>query len=145
MKRIFRLMAAIALVSAPLEAAARQTEHLFSAEEAKTSELGKARLFSVPFYMKGQKHPPVAKVLSEMTSEQSTRGAFRSDAASCQVAFLSAIRDLQSKATEKGGDAVIDIVSITWNKLTESADQYRCVAGSMVVHVGLKGKIVKLK
>lgn len=144
MHRYLLPLAVALLLLAPLGASARETEHNLSVADATTSELGKARMFSVPIYMKGQKHPKVLKVLSETTTEQSTRGAFRSDSASCQVAFLSAVRDLQQTAMDKGGNAVVDIVSITWDKQTESATDYRCIAGSMVVHVGLKGKIVKV-
>ena len=132
------------LLLAPLGAQARETEHNLSAEAAATSDFGVARLYDVPFFMKNQKHPKVLKILSEATSEQSTRGAFRSDEASCQVAFLSCLRDLQERARAKGGNAIVDLVSITWNKQTESATDFRCIAGSMVVHVGLKGKIVKI-
>ena len=139
------LLALLSLILiAPLGAQARESTHNLSAKDAAESELGKARLYDVPFYLKGQKHPKVTKVVFEVSTEQSTRGAFRSDDASCQVAFLSAIRELQNTAREKGGDAIVDIVSITWNKETESASEYRCVAGTFVVHVGLKGKIVKL-
>ena len=145
MRAIVFSLVTLALALAPLSAGARETEHNLRAEDAKQSELGQAKLFDVPFYMKGQKHPAVAKVLSEVTTEQSTRGAFRSDEASCQVAFLSAVRELQTRAMDKGGDAVVDIVSITWDKKTESATDYRCIAGTWVVHVGLRGKIVKLK
>jgi uncharacterized protein YbjQ (UPF0145 family) len=60
------------------------------------------------------------------------------------VAFLSALIVLQQRAMEKGGNAVVDIVSTTRGKKTESASEYRCIAGSVVVHVGLKGKIVTL-
>jgi hypothetical protein len=129
---------------APLGAWARDTEHLFPAEEAKSSDLGQARLLDVPFYMKGQKHPKVKKTLSEVNTDRSTRGAFRSDSASCQVAFLSALLVLQQRAMDKGGNAIIDIVSTTRGKRTESATEYRCLAGTVIVHVGLRGKIVTL-
>ena len=144
MSRLALVTLTALLLLSPLSAQARETEHVLSTKDAAESELGKSRLYDVPFYMKGQKHPRVKKVVYEASTEQSTRGAFRSDEASCQVAFLSAVRELQNRAREKGGDAVIDIVSTTWNKQTESASEYRCVAGTFVVHVGLKGKIVKL-
>lgn len=145
MRVLLRLLVVGVLVLAPLAASARNTEHLYPVDEARNSDLGKSRLFDVPFYMKGQKHPAVAKRILEETTNQSTRGAFRSDNASCQVAFLSAIRALQQIAMERGGNAVVDIVSITGDKQTESATEYRCIAGDMIVHVGLKGKIVKLR
>jgi len=143
MQRMLFLGMVLALVLAPLAASARETEQVYDVAEAKTSPLGQERLFSIPFYMKGQKHPRVASVVAESTTEQSTRGIMRSDNDSCQVAFLSAIRELQKRAEDRGADGVIDIVSVTWKKQTESATQYRCVAGTWVVHVALKGKIVK--
>ena len=129
---------------APLGAQARDTEHFYPAADAKDSELGQQQLFEVPFYLKGQEHPKVSKTISEIDTQRSTRGAFRFDEASCQVAFLSAMKVLQKRAQEKGGNAIIDIVSTTQGKQTESASDYRCVAGSVIVHVGLKGKIVEL-
>ena len=144
MRRFSTVLIGAVLALAPLGAEARNTEHFYPVEEARTSDLGEARLLSVPFYMRGQDHPPVAQTLSEVNTDHSTRGAFRSDNASCQVAFLSAIIALQQRAMEKGGDAIVDIVSITRGKKTESATEYRCIAGAMIVHVSLKGKIVKL-
>ena len=144
MVRFACLLVGSVFLLAPLGAQARNTEHLYPVEEAKSSDLGEARLLDVPFYMKGQKHPKVKKRLSEVNTDRSTRGAFRSDSSSCQVAFLSALIVLQQRAMEKGGDAVVDIVSTTRGKKTESASEYRCIAGSVVVHVGLKGKIVTL-
>ena len=144
MVRFACLLVGSVFLLAPLGAQARNTEHLYPVEEAKSSDLGEARLLDVPFYMKGQKHPKVKKTLSEVNTDRSTRGAFRSDSSSCQVAFLSALIVLQQRAMEKGGNAVVDIVSTTRGKKTESASEYRCIAGSVVVHVGLKGKIVTL-
>ena len=80
-----------------------------------------------------------------MNTSRSTSGAFRSDETSCKVAFLSAAKALQQRAQEAGGDAVVDIVSTTRKSQTEDATNFRCVAGTWVVHVGLKGRVVKLK
>jgi hypothetical protein len=51
---------------------------------------------------------------------------------------------LQERAQDEGGDAIVDIVSITRRKKTESASEFRCVAGALIVHVGLRGTIVRL-
>lgn len=139
------VLLATALFLVPLAAWARNTEHILSVATARDSQVGEAKLLDVPFYMKGQEHPAVAKVISEPTSNRTTRGAFRSDEESCRVAFLSAVIALQQRALKDGGDAVVEIVSVTRDKLTESATDYRCVAGSTIVHVSLKGKIVKLR
>ena len=126
-------------------AAARNTEHFFSAKEAAGSEKGQQYLLDVPFYLKGESRPGIAKSISEMTSERTASGAFRGDEASCHSAFLAALKTLQQRAQESGADAVVDIVSVTRGQTTESASDYRCIAGAVVVHVGLKGKLVKLK
>ncbi len=145
MKRILWITVAplLALVVAS-SATARETEHLLSVQEVVESERGVAHLLDLPFYFKGQPHPKILKPISQVTTKQSTRGAFRSDEASCAVALLSALRDLQEIAQNDGGNAITEIVSITRGKQTESATQFRCVAGEMVVHVGLKAKVVKI-
>lgn len=135
----------IAVICAAAPAFARNTEVFLNAKEAAESEKGQSHLLDVPFYLKGQKQPRVNKVLSEVSSNRSTSGAFRSDEASCQSAFLDALKNLQSRAQSDGADAIVDIVSTTRGKETESATDFRCVAGSVVVHVGLKGKLVKLR
>jgi hypothetical protein len=138
------LVLALLLVAAA-PAAARDTELFFSAREAAESEKGRAYLLDVPFYLKGESHAPLAKELLEMTSERSSSGAFRGDEASCESAFLSALKTLQERARESGADAIVDLVSVTRGQETESATDFRCVAGAVVVHVGLKGRLVELK
>ena len=62
----------------------------------------------------------------------------------CQIAFLSAIIQLQRRAEKQGGNAVVDIKSITKHNDLESATQYRCAAGTFVANVALTGRVVKL-
>ena len=134
-----------AVLAAPLVASARNTEVIQAVQGAVESDIKAHLLKDVSYSMKGQNHAAVAQEMATVTTNQSTRGAFRSDEASCNVAFLSAIRKLQDRAKLDGGNAVINIVSVTRGTMTESASDFRCVAGSAVVHVGLKGTIVKLK
>ena len=138
---VFSLL--VIFLLAPVAAFARDTEVFLPAQAAAESEKGIAYLLDIPFYLKGQKHPKVAKKLIQVTTNQSTRGMFRSDEASCTTAFLTSVKALQEKAQREGGDAVVDIVSITRDKLTESPTDFRCIAGTAIVHVGLKGHIVK--
>lgn len=128
----------------PLAAQARNTEVVLSAESATQSEHAQGYLLDVPYYLKGQPGAPKGKPISTVTTEQSTRGAFRSDAASCRVAFLTALHNLQERAQRAGGDAVVDIVSVTRGKRSESPTDFRCIAGAMVVHVGIEGTVVDL-
>ena len=141
----YTIACAVLFMGLPGAAGARNTEHLLPVSDAVSSELGQAHLIGVPYFFKGQAGPPVAEQLLQLDTSQATRGAFRSDEESCNVAFLSALRVLQDRAQLEGGDAVIDIVSITRRKRTESPTQFRCVAGAMVVHVGLRGMIVRLR
>ena len=135
-------LALVALL--PLAGQARNTEVILPAEKAVTSPHGKKYLLDVPVFFKGQADAPRGKVLSTVTTEQASRGAFRSDEASCRVAFLTALRELQERARSGGGDAVVDIVSVTRDVRTESPTNYRCGAGAMIVHVALEGTIVEL-
>ena len=141
---LFFLLTA-AMTFGPNTALARETVVLLPASEAVGSDHGQSFLLDIPIYLKGAKHPAVAKELLQVNTSQSTSGAFRSDETSCKVAFLSAAKVLQQRAQEAGGDAVVDIVSTTRNSQTEDATNFRCVAGTWVVHVGLKGRVVKLK
>jgi len=135
----------VAFLVAPLAASARNTEVFTPVKGAVESDIKGHLLKDVQFFMKGQTHPGVAKEFATVSTNQSTRGAFRSDVASCNVAFLSAIRALQDRAKADGADGVINIVSITREVETESATDFRCVAGAAVVHVGLRGTVVKFK
>ena len=128
----------------PLAVQARDTEVFVAAESAAQSDHAKGYLLDVPWYLKDQPGAPQGRSLATVTTEQSTRGAFRSDESSCQVAFLTALKNLQERAQRMGGDAVVDIVSVTRGSRSESPTDFRCVAGAIVVHVGLEGTIVDL-
>jgi len=144
MRHFLFILIVSGVLSAPLAAFGRDTEVILPVSGAVESDL-KNHLTGVVFYMKGEKHPAVAKEFATVSADRSTRGAFRSDVASCHVAFLSSMRALQDRATQQGGDAIINVVSVTRGEHTESASNFRCVAGSVIVHVGLKGTIVKLE
>lgn len=143
--RVLRsLSLVVACVSAALPAEARDTFHDLSVESANQSELGKEKLLDLPFYMKGQEHPEVAQDLGVFTSNRRTNAFNKSDEEACEIAFLSAVISLQERARKQGGDAVVDIRSITKHNDLESPTQYRCVAGTMIANVALEGRVVRL-
>jgi len=144
MIRVLLLAATIAVLAAA-PAQARNTELTLDIKSAIENGHGNANLLDIPYYFVGQSHPGVANKIGTWSSNKSTSGAFRSDEASCQTAFLSALIQLQTRAQSEGGNAVIDIKSITRGTKLESATQYRCVAGAIIVHVGLEGTVVKTK
>jgi len=133
-------------LSVSSSAVARETEHFFDVADAVASGQGRENLEpEVAYFFDGQPHPKPASVIGTWSTRRSTRGLFRSDEAACQVAFLSALIQLQKRALSEGGDGVVDIQSITRGKTTKSPTQYRCVAGATVVHVALKGNVVRMK
>lgn len=142
--RIAATVLALAFLATPSIALARSTFHDLSVAQAKQGERGKAKLLDVPFYMAGQSHPNVVKDLGTFTSNRRTNAAFRSDEEACEVAFLSAIIALQTRAQAQGGNAVVDIKSITKHNDLTSASKYRCVAGAFVANVVLTGRVVRL-
>lgn len=151
MHRALFVFLCVALSSAALwvalssAASARETDLVLPIQEELESELARERLFDVPFYFHDQEHPAVARRISTETTDRSTRGIFRSDRGGCRVAFLSALRYLQNRAKAAGADAIIEIKSVTLDRELESATEYRCVAGTTIVRVGLKGVLVELE
>ena len=127
------------------EALARNTFVDFDVEEARTQGFGHGNLLDVPVFMAGEQRPPIEKELGTFTSNRSTNAFNKSDRAACQIAFLSALIVLQNRAQLEGGDAVVDVRSVTRGNLLESATQFRCVAGNVVAVVALEGRVVKLK
>jgi len=143
--RVLRSLAlVVACVSAALPAEARETFHDLSVESATESALGREKLLDVPFYMKGQKHSKVAQDFGVFTSNRRTNAFNKSDEKACEIAFLSSVIALQKRARQQGGDAVVEVRSITKHNDLESPTQYRCVAGAMIANVALEGRVVRL-
>ena len=126
-------------------ASGRSTILDLDAQAAASSALGTERLLDVPYFLKGQAHSAIAQDLGVFRSNQRTNAFNKSDEAACQIAFLSAVIQFQKRAQSLGGDAVVDLTSITADKPLDSATQYRCAAGNIVANVALTGRVVKLK
>jgi hypothetical protein len=137
-----RLVVVALLCLVPLHASARNTEYLLPLATALATERGS--LIEIPVYLKGQAAPKHGAVIKEVAISRSTHAVFRADEDSCHVAALSVLRELQDHARRNGGDALVDVISTTRGQTTESPTDYRCVAGNIIVHVGLSAKIVKL-
>jgi uncharacterized protein YbjQ (UPF0145 family) len=142
----WRLAAAsLALMFGAASASARTTIHELDVAKAKAEGSGHEKLLDIPVFMAGQKHRGVAKDLGVFRSNRRTNAANKSDEEACQIAFLSALITLQARARDMGGNAVVDVRSITRNNPFVSATQYRCAAGSVVANVALEGRVVRLK
>ncbi len=122
---------------------AASRKHEFPVQHAKESESGK-NMLDIPFFMKGEAHPAAAQTLGEYKSNKKANGFRKKDQVACDHAFASAIISLQQRAQKEGGNAVIDVYSITKDVKFESADKYSCVAGNTIVHVALMGTVAKI-
>jgi hypothetical protein len=138
------LMLVAFVVGAPTLAGARTTFHDYDIEQALSSELGKEKLLDVPVYFAGQDHAAVASDLGVFTSNRRTNAFGKGDEQACRIAFLSAVIALQTRAQREGGNAVVDIKSITKHQDLESATQFRCAAGNVVANVVLSGRVVRI-
>jgi hypothetical protein len=131
-------------VTAP-PALAADVWHQFSAQAAQNSQLGKDKLRpGIKLFMKGEKHAKILKQFGEFKSNKRSNGFGKSAQGACDTAFLSALIALQDRAVKEGGNAVIDIYTITKDKPFASAEQYSCIKGGFVTNVALMGTVVSL-
>ena len=144
MSQILRMVFLVSIVAlVPMAAGARATFHDLDIKQAMDSDVGKSKLLGVPVYFAGQSHAKVASDMGVFTANRRTNAVAKSDEKACGIAFLSAVIALQARVQKMGGDAVVDIKSITKNRNLESATQYRCAAGNIVANVALTGRVVK--
>ncbi len=101
-------------------------------------------LNGVKFYF-GDKAPAVSKKFGTFTTRRTTNAFGKSDKQSCDWAFLSGIKTLAERARKEGGNAVINIRSITTGETVSSSTQYVCRSGNIVAKVYLEGQVVTLK
>jgi hypothetical protein len=149
MKRSYFVLCSLALLSSVFfvqPTTARDTLHTLNAQEAIQQGQEKGEILdTVKLFFAGQPHPPAEKTMGEFRTNRKTNAFNKSDEAACQWAFFSAIKSLQERALNEGGNAVIDIKSNYKNQEFSSATEYQCGAGAFVGGVALKGTVVKLK
>ncbi|MEE4254770.1 MAG: hypothetical protein V2I50_12085 [Desulfuromusa sp.] len=139
------VMAMICFGTIVAQVQAADSWHQFSAQDAISSPLGSDKLRpEISLYMKGQKHPAVLKKLGEYKANKRTNGFGKSAQQVCERAFVSALMALQDRASREGGNAVIDIYTITKNEKFESATEYSCIKGGIVGNVALMGTVAKI-
>jgi len=128
------------------QALAKDNWHQLSVQDAVSSPLGQEKLSpEIGIYMKGQSHPKVVKRMGEYKSNQRTNGVGKSAQQACDRAFISALMALQNRASREGGNAVIDIYTITKDKKFESATEYSCIKGGFVTNVALMGTVATIQ
>jgi uncharacterized protein YbjQ (UPF0145 family) len=133
------------LVLAASNASARNDFRDITVRSATTTQIASEKLLDLPFYMAGQAHRSIARDLGQVSTNRRTNAFNKSDEYACQIAFLSAIIALQRRAREMGGDAVVDVRSITKHNDLESPTRFRCAVGNVVANVALTARVVTLR
>ena len=101
--------------------------------------------FDVRLFFGDEKAPLVAKRIGAVSANTKSNLFGKSSQEACDIAFISALADLQQHARREGGDAVINIRSVYRSENSASRSEYVCGAGTIMVGVTLEGTVVKLK
>ncbi|MDR2173064.1 MAG: excinuclease ATPase subunit [Burkholderiales bacterium] len=128
-------------------AQARDTPHRLPVKDA--IEMGKSQGKlgnDISFYFGDQSHPAVEATFAKgVVTNKKTNKADKSVEEACNWTMLSALIQLQERARNEGGNAVINIESYFKKKNFRSKDQFECYTGAVMSGVALKGDVVKLK
>lgn len=125
-------------------ALARDTIHHFPIAEPMATSTAK-KFVGVRFFFGNQSHPRIKRTIGTFSTHRTTNAFLKSDKEACDWGFLSALKSLWQRAEKEGGNAIIDIHSITTGKTVNSPRNYVCRAGNVVAKVYLEGKVVVVK
>ena len=126
---------------------AHATDNVFQVQikEALASSDAKDKLDgSIRFYFGDSPHPVVSRSFGNFVTNKKSNGFGKSSKSACNWVFLSALLQLQQRANEEGGNAVINIHSYYKKHDVSSATQIECHKGFTIAGVALKGDVVKL-
>ena len=101
--------------------------------------------FDVRLFFGDEKAPAVAKRIGSFSANTRSNLVGKSNQEACDIAFISALADLQQQARKQGGNAVIRIRSVYGGANSASQREYVCGAGTIMVGVALEGTVVRLK
>jgi len=99
---------------------------------------------SVAFYFGDTPHPPVTQSFGEIVSNKRTNAFAKSDEVTCQRVALSSFIGLQERASQLGGNAVVNIRSYFRSNEVKNDTHYECHIGFLMSGVTLKGEVVRL-
>ena len=88
--------------------------------------------------------PAVEEEHGQFTANRKTNAFNKSDEEACNWVFLTAIKALQERARQQGGNAVINIYSYYYKNTFVSETEFECGAGTMVAGVTMIGDVVTL-
>ena len=113
--------------------------------EESLSYEGRNKIRDMPYHLRGAEHGKVVESLGPMKTNKRTRSVGRSAEYACAIAFQSAIIQLQKRAFELGGNAVVDIVSVVDHRSIDVKDGFRCSLEPFTANVVLTARAVKLE
>lgn len=146
MEKIIRFSLVMVALACSTNAFSRDSKAMYSIQEALKSAAAKELLDpAVKLYFGTQKHTSVIKKFGEARTNKKSNGFNKTDKEGCEWVFVSAMRQLQTRALADGANAVINIKSNYKNKVTVSNTQYMCGNGALLVGAAFKGDVVKLK
>ena len=101
-------------------------------------------LDSISLYFGDQDHPAIERDFGEYSANKKTNGVGKSDQKACQWAFLAAMKTLQGRARNEGGNAVVNIHSYYYKNEYSSTTDFECGAGNIMSGVTMVGTVVTL-
>ncbi len=143
LRSLFLLLSMIALLQFPASAMARDDAGKYSIDEAMATDTGQS-FTGVTFYFGDQSYAEPNEKFGTFTSKKTTNAFGKSDEEACQWAFLSAVKSFYERALREGGNAVVNLVSITTGQPFSSATEFECRVGNIVAKVYLRGQVVEL-
>ncbi len=144
MKLLPTLAAAAMSLALVQSASARDDSQRFPIATPMSTETAKS-FEGVQFFFGDAPHPAVAKTLGTYSSRRTTNAFGKSDEAACDWAFLSAVKTFWERAQSEGGNAVINLRSVTTGEAVSSSTEYVCRAGNVIAKVYLEGTVVVLE
>jgi len=139
------LLSAAAFLLLPANSRAEDKLQNFSVKHALASAVAKDKLDKgIKTYMMGQSVPGLQKRFRAYKSNKRGNAVGKSTQDACDIAFISALIALQQRADKEGGNAVVDIYSLTKDKKMQSSENYSCNAGGMIANVVLMGTVARV-
>lgn len=143
LRNIFFLVSIFTMIQLPATALARDDAAKHSIDEAMATDTAQS-FTGVRFYFGDQSFGEPKRKIGSYTSKKTTNAFGKSDEEACQWAFLSAVKSFYERALREGGNAVVNLRSITTGKPFSSATEFECRAGNIVAKVYLSGDVVEL-
>ncbi len=108
------------------------------------AEVANAIHNNISLYWGQQKGPAIVQKFGSYKTSKRTNGFAKESQDACEWALASAIKALQERALQSGGDAVINIRSNIKNNPYSSSTHFQCLVGTIMVNTALMGDVVKL-